>query len=245
MKITKIDGSVIADYPECNTIAEVIQKYVDGNKGADLEGADLEGAYLRGANLEGAYLRRADLRGANLEGANLEGAYLRRADLEGANLRRADLRGANLEGAYLRRADLMGANLEGAYLRGAYLEGENLRGSFIHGLYKYQCGFYYHGDQYYIQLECHTRTPEEWFNDFWNNESEFPNDGSESTLQRVIAFNEIRRRIKLDAEKNDCLTDDLQKFLAWEIELTLEEVKERLRALIRNIYKKNKNLLTM
>jgi hypothetical protein len=73
MKILKIDGTLLLDLPNLETL-----------RGADLEGADLRGANLRGADLRGADLRGADLRGANLRGADLRGADLYSADLRGA-----------------------------------------------------------------------------------------------------------------------------------------------------------------
>jgi len=93
----------------------------EGDKRADLRGADLRGAFLQGANLRGADLQGAVLRGANLQGADLQGAFLRGANLQGANLR-----GADLQGAFLQHANLQGANLRGAVLRGANLQGAKI-----------------------------------------------------------------------------------------------------------------------
>jgi hypothetical protein len=38
-------------------------------------------------------------------------------------------------------------------------------------------------------MGCFFRTLAEWENDFWNNPNEFPNDGSESSEMRLMAFN--------------------------------------------------------
>jgi len=152
---------------------------------ANLRGANLTDAYLRGANLTDAYLRDANLRGANLTGANLTGA---------------NLRGANLTDAYLRGANLTGANLRGAYLRGANLRGAKLKDSkgdeiiikkirVFSGLYRYiVIAIIDENDIKYIKMGCFTRTLEEWENNFWNNETEFPDDNSEKSKLRVFAF---------------------------------------------------------
>lgn len=39
-----------------------------------------------------------------------------------------------------------------------------------------------------IQLGCHVRTCDEWESDFWNNNNEFPNDGSEHSEARLRAY---------------------------------------------------------
>jgi hypothetical protein len=48
-------------------------------------------------------------------------------------------------------------------------------------------------DQKYIKLGCHTRTVEEWEVDFWNNPTEFPNDGSENSKMRVFAYETCKK----------------------------------------------------
>ena len=78
-------------------------------------------------------------------------------------------------------------------------------------------------NDYIIHMGCHVRYTKKWLNDFWNNDEEFQNDGSEKSLQRLICFNEHRRRIRVDAEKHNRLTPELQEFLDWEIEILTEE----------------------
>jgi len=133
------------------------------------------------ANLSGADLRGADLRGADLRGADLRGADLREANLSGADLRGADLRGADLSGADLSEADLS----------------EDIKVKkvvFFTGLYKYLSAAIVTMDgQKYIKLGCHTRTVEEWESDFWNNLTEFPDDGSENSKMRVFAYETCKK----------------------------------------------------
>ena len=59
----------------------------------------------------------------------------------------------------------------------------------ITSAYKYTCcpRIKETGEQL-IQMGCHLRTREEWEGDFWNNDNEFPNDGSEESNNRLIAF---------------------------------------------------------
>jgi len=146
-------------------------------------------AVKRGAYLRGAYLRGADLRGADLTGAYLRGAYLRGAYLRGAYLTGADLTGA----------DLRGADLRGAYLRGA--DGDRIgvkKAIFISGLYKYVCiPFIGEDETEWLVLGCYTRTLKEWEKDFWNNDSEFPNNGDEDSELRLLAFETAKKWFKL------------------------------------------------
>ena len=145
------------------------------------------------ANLEGVYLREADLRGANLRGADLEGAYL-----VGSDLRGSDLRGANLEGANLREADLRGADL-----RGANRNNKKIKHFYSWaGLYEYVVEVQVsEDDSILIRLGCHTRTLEEWEANFWNNDNEFPNDGSEASELRLNAYNFAKKWAEIKVGK--------------------------------------------
>ena len=202
-------GSILFEYEkENNTLKDTVVEAV--SKKADLRGADLQGAYLQGAYLQGADLRGADLQGADLQGADLQGAYLQGADLRGADLRGAylqgaDLRGADLQGADLRGADLQGAYLQGADLRGADLQGADLRGAYLQG-YKIKTAVVFSGLYTYvvipyiteenesrIKMGCYDRSLKEWEEDFWNNPNEFPNDGSQKSLMRLIAFETAKK----------------------------------------------------
>ena len=137
----------------------------------------------------GAYLYGADLSGADLSGAYLSGAYL-----SGANLY-----GAYLSGAYLSGAYLSGANLYGAYLSGAYLSGIKIKKAIAFtGLYKYiVIPIIAEDDKKYVKMGCYTRTVEEWDNDFWNNNKEFPNDGSKESKLRLFAYNTAKEWFKI------------------------------------------------
>ena len=149
-----------------------------------------QGANLRGANLRGANLGNADLYGADLRGANLSGANLRGADLRGANLGSADLRGTNLGSADLSGADLRDANLRDADLRGIKIK----RAIVFTGLYKYiVIPFISDDNEKYIKMGCYTRKLSEWKSDFWNNDNEFPNNGSEMSNLRLFAYETAKR----------------------------------------------------
>jgi uncharacterized protein YjbI with pentapeptide repeats len=171
---------------EDNSIKKTLIEAV--RQGADLQGADLRGAYLQGAYLRGAYLQGADLRGAYLQGAYLQGA---------------DLQGADLRGAYLQGADLRGAYLQGAYLQGADLQGYKIKAAAAFtGLYTYVVIPYIteeNGKR--VKMGCYDRTLEEWEGDFWNNTSEFPNDGSLKSNCRLMAFEAAKKWLEL-AENN-------------------------------------------
>jgi hypothetical protein len=179
-------------------------------QGANLRGADLQGAYLRGADLQGADLRGADLHVADLQGANLRGAYLQGANLRGGDLQGAYLHGADLQGADLQGADLQGAYLHGAYLPDAYLQGANLRGADLHVADKIKCAAVFTGLYQYIvipyiteenikriKMGCYNRSLEEWESNFWNNNDEFPNNGSMKSNLRLMAYNTAKAWLKL------------------------------------------------
>ena len=127
-------------------------------------------------------------------------AVKNKTDLRGAYLRGAYLRGANLSGAYL-----SGAGLSGAYLRGADLSGANLSGIKIFkttvftGIYTYiAMPIISEDNKHYIRLGCYTRSVEDWEKDFWNNDSEFPNDKSLKSEYRVMAYEVCKKWLELN-----------------------------------------------
>ena len=135
----------------------------------------LKEAIMRGADLSGAYLRGADLRGA----------YLRGADLSGADLRDAELSGADLRGAYLRGAELSGLKIQ--------------KTAVFTGLYKYiAMPIITQDNKHYVRLGCYTRLVSDWQNDFWNNSSEFPNNGDLDSKYRLMAFEFCKKWIELN-----------------------------------------------
>jgi len=131
--------------------------------------------------VEKAIKNRADLHGANLHGANLGRANLYRANLYGANLHGADLHGANLHGANL---------------------GDNItieKAIFLIGIYYYNCAAIITQDnKHYIKLGCYTREVKDWENDFWNNNSEFPNNNSIKSNLRKLAFETCKKWIEIN-----------------------------------------------
>ena len=136
-------------------------------------------------------LTGADLRGAYLRGAYLRGAYLTGADLRGAYLTGADLRGADLRGAYLRGSDLTGA--------------DKIKTSAVFtGLYKYIVIPYFteSGDKL-VKMGCYDRLLSEWESDFWNNDAEFPNNGSLDSELRVMAFEVAKKWFEIIEKQND------------------------------------------
>ena len=147
-----------------------------------------------------AVKNKTDLTDADLTGADLRGADLRGADLTGANLTGADLTGAYLTGAYLTGADLTGADLRGADLRGA--DGESIKiktAAVFTGLYKYVViPFISEDDIKYVKMGCFTRKLSDWESDFWNNDNEFPNDGSEKSNMRLFAFEVAKKWFELN-----------------------------------------------
>ena len=99
--------------------------------------------------------------------------------------KKADLRGADLQGAYLQGADL----------RGAYLQGYKIKTAVVFsGLYTYVVIPYItEENESRIKMGCYDRSLKEWEEDFWNNPNEFPNDGSQKSLMRLIAFETAKK----------------------------------------------------
>ena len=194
IQIKSISGKLLFEFKKednCikNTVIEAIRQGAN-LYGANLRGANLRDAYLSGANLRFADLRFADLRDANLRDANLYGANLSDTDLSDTDLRDTDLRDANLSGANLRFADLSNTDLRDANLRGIKIK----RAIVFTGLYKYiVIPFISDDNEKYIKMGCYTRKLSEWKSDFWNNDNEFPNNGSEMSNLRLFAYETAKR----------------------------------------------------
>jgi len=110
------------------------------------------------------------------------GADLCGADLRGADLRGADLCGANLCGADLYRANLYGADLYGIKIKAARI---------FSGLYRYAVfALLAQSGERYVKMGCLCYSLAEWkkIGIRKSNEKEYPDDGSERSLERAAAF---------------------------------------------------------
>ena len=142
------------------------------------------------ARKQGADLQDADLRGADLQDADLQDADLQDADLRGADLRGADLRGADLQGADLRGADLRGADLQDADNKKIKIK----KIAVFTGLYKYTIIVFLSArNERYIKMGCFLRKVKEWEKDFWNNDREFPDNDSEASKLRLMAYEAAKK----------------------------------------------------
>ena len=122
-------------------------------------------------------------------------AVNKKANLRGADLYGANLRGANLYDADLRDADLRGADLSGVYLSGVYLSGKKIKTAAVFaGLYDYiVIPYITEVGEKWIKMGCHNRILSDWESDFWNNPTEFPDDGSVKSNLRLMAFETAKK----------------------------------------------------
>jgi len=112
----------------------------------------------------------------------------------------------DLTGADLRGADLRGADLRGAYLRGAYLTGaEKIKTAAVFtGLYEYiVIPYITDSGEKRVKMGCYDRLLSEWESDFWNNNNEFPNNGSLDSELRVMAFEVAKKWFEIIEKQND------------------------------------------
>ena len=88
---------------------------------------------------------------------------------------------------------------QGADLRGAYLQGEKIKTAIVFtGLYLYVVIPYItEAGVKRIKIGCFDRSLEEWGNDFWNNDNEFPNNGSVKSNLRLMAFETAKKWIEI------------------------------------------------
>jgi len=92
---------------------------------------------------------------------------------------------------------LTGADLGGTYLTGADLGGADLRGADLGTGKVKTIAVALESGECRVKMGCHDRSVKEWDANFWNNENEFPNDGSVKSELRVIAYNTAKAWIEL------------------------------------------------
>ena len=73
--------------------------------------------------------------------------------------------------------------------------------AFFYGLYKYSViAILSEEKEQFVIMGCFNRTRKEWEKDFWNNRSEFQNDGSIGSKLRVFAFETACKWLDLQKE---------------------------------------------
>jgi len=95
--------------------------------------------------------------------------------------------GANLAGANLARANLLSPSGKSAKIKAA-MGWESL--------YNYWVFVAITDAGTFIRMGCKWLSIEEWEANFWNNNSEFPNDGSRKSNMRLAAYNFAKEWIK-------------------------------------------------
>ena len=89
------------------------------------------------------------------------------------------------------------ADLLGAYLQGA----EKIKTAAVFtGLYQYIVIPYITEENIKrVKMGCYNRSLEEWEENFWNNNEEFPNNGSMKSNLRLMAFNTAKAWLELQS----------------------------------------------
>ncbi|MCF6331009.1 MAG: pentapeptide repeat-containing protein [Sulfurimonas sp.] len=198
MKLRRWDNHEVIYELECDSIKALVESAVKNN--VNLYRVDLRHVNLENANLENVNLTSTDLRYANLTGANLRYANLTHANLTHADLTNADLRYANLRYANLRYTNLTNSILRYTNLTNLNLTKVNLTNTDLtnaKGIDYFKCYHLYKYKSYIlkqankeprVRMGCFERTIEEWEENFWNNDREFPNNNSKDSIDRLECY---------------------------------------------------------
>lgn len=153
--------------------------------------------------LSEAIKNNIDLRWSDLRFCDLRGFDFKEIDLEGIDFRWCDIRGVKLNNCRLNGIDLQGVNFYGVNLEGCYLGGLKIKKTAVfNGLYaNIVIAYITESDEARIKIGCFDRTLKEWDDDFWNNDGDYPNDNSESSNLRLMAFETAKKWIEI-AVKN-------------------------------------------
>jgi len=97
------------------------------------------------------------------------------------------------------------ADLRCADLRYAYLQGVKIKSAIVFsGLYTYYVMTYItENNEARIKMGCFDRSLKEWEDNFWNNNNEFPNNGSLKSNLRLMAFETAKKWIELKIKDNE------------------------------------------
>jgi len=198
-------------------------------QGANLSNIDLSRAYLYRANMQGANLSNTNLTGSDISFANFKGAYLystnlrevyasctdfreahlidvdmTNGDFTEANFTRAEVLNVEMKGSTITNADFRHAVMHNSSFSGAYIKEVRIKKAmFFTGLYKYGAmAVIEENGTKWVRLGCHFRTVVDWEHHFWNNDVEFPDDGSQESKLRLFAFETCKRWLELEKNIN-------------------------------------------
>ena len=131
-------------------------------------------------------------------------AVKEKVSLSDSDLRDSNLRGSDLSDSDLRGSNLRGSDLSDSDLRGSDLSDVKIKRLAVFVIYKYQTWAVISGtgDQW-VRMGCYFRTRKDWDADFWNNNSEFPNDGREPSELRKLAYETACKWLDLVSVKSE------------------------------------------
>jgi len=187
-----------------------------GQKGRDLYkrysyrfGQDFSGTNFSDVDFSDANFSDVDFSIANFSRANFSRAKFFRVDFSDAKFSyakffRVDFSDANFSDAKFSDVDFSIANFSSANFSRAMFSDVDFSSakfsdakvvrSVSFNIYKY-ASFSFEMDTgtRYIRLGCRSRALEEWESDFWDNNEEFPDDNSEKSNLRKLAFETHRK----------------------------------------------------
>jgi carbonic anhydrase/acetyltransferase-like protein (isoleucine patch superfamily) len=192
---------------------EVSKSYI-GNGSAVLNGstvlngsAVLNGSTVDGSTVNGSrVLNGSTVNGSTvLNGSTVDGSTVDGSTVDGSTV----LNGSTVDGSRVDGSTVNGSTVNGStVLNGSRVDGSTVNGSTVNGstvlngeitkytamfavnLYLYSTSAYLNKEgNEVIQLGCFTRFRSEWESNFWNNDKEFPNNGSDKSKARLRAFN--------------------------------------------------------
>jgi len=200
MIIYKTNGGIKYDLPNCNTYEECVKEILKNHK-KDFRNADFSDSDFRNANFFNSDFRNSDFRNANFRNSNFSGSDFRNSDFINSNFSDSDFSNSNFSNSDFSNSDFRYSDL--IILRKR--------------IYKYSSYSFKIGDVFYISMGCKNMKLSEWVNNFWNNDREFPNDGSEKSNKRLYAFNVMRRLIRKKLFKEGNLNPEILELLNREI----------------------------
>jgi hypothetical protein len=164
-----------------------------------LSNSDLRDSNLSNSNLGNSDLSYSDLRNSNLSFSNLSNSILSNSDLRYSNLSYSDLRNSFLSNAFLMYTNLSHSNLSNAVRFNQTIK----KFKRFDNLYRYDNEIIINTEnKVFWGFGCFFRSLEDWEKDFWNNPTEFPNDGSEKSKRRWNAFLFLKNEVELMLNNN-------------------------------------------
>jgi len=204
IELKSIYGSILFSYEkEDNTIKETVEKYLNENIGKiisnlDLSNLDLSKISFYNSRFDNSSFDNSRFENICFDNSRFYNSRFYNSSFYNSRFYNSRFDNSRFDNSRFDNSSFYNSSFDNSrFYNSRYNNIKIKKITFISGLYKYLVvGVLSEDDKKYIGLGCYFRSIEDWKNDFWNNDNEFPDDGSEKSNLRIFAFETIKSGLK-------------------------------------------------